>query len=247
MLLSGSTVHSLDELSCRILGSIPHRQESFTQGLLYHGGFLYESTGRYGDSTLKKIDPETGSILQKISLSSRYFGEGLAVEGKRLVQLTWIAEKAYIYSLDDFRIIDSYRYPGEGWGLTSGPDGFIMSNGSDKLWIMDFDHFRLVKSIPVTLRGRPLTGLNELEYIDGYVAANVLSSDHIYFIHLINGVVTKYLDLGELTRLQQRGRPESVLNGIAHDPATNRWYITGKNWTRIYILRLDPPHPQKNP
>ena len=237
----------VEKLSYRLLGTIPHRQENFTQGLLYHGGYLYESTGKYGKSSLKKIDPANGRILKKINLTPGYFGEGLALHGQRLVQLTWVSEKALVYNLEDFHFLGTFRYPGEGWGLTTAPEGFVMSNGSDCLWLVDFDRFQFQKRIRVTFRGRPLPYLNELEYVDGLIYANVLTSPRIYGIDPQNGKVQKLLDLTVLVEQNSDGQPDTVLNGLAYDPAGQRWYVTGKNWPRIYILKLENPLSKKDP
>jgi glutaminyl-peptide cyclotransferase len=218
-----------------ILKVIPHDTAAFTQGLLYHDGLIFESTGLVGYSSLRSVDPKTGNVLKKIPIPD-LFAEGLARMGMELVQLTWQEGIALVYSLPDLAQNGSFRYSGEGWGLASDSSSFIMSDGSDTLYVRS-KTFALRKKIPVTLNGESLTNLNELEYVQGTVYANVWHSSDIVAIAVKTGIVNRIIDCTSLLREAHIQNAENVLNGIAYNPRTKTFFVTGKNWPSLFEVK----------
>lgn len=227
----------------RILNSYPHDSRAFTQGLLYHEGFLYESTGMHGQSSLRRVDLESGRVLQKKALGRQYFAEGLAVWQDRLIQLTWTSGKALVYDLQTLEHLHNFYYPGQGWGLTADAASLILSDGSDTLRFLDPQTFREVRRLQVTHAGQPVTQLNELEYVRGEILANLWHSDRIARIDPQSGRVLGWIDLSGLLpdHLQPDDR-EGVLNGIAWDAVNDRLFVTGKLWPRMYQIEVLPNH-----
>ena len=220
-----------------IVRELPHDTSAYTQGLLWWQGSLYESTGRYGESTLRRLDPATGAVEQAVAVPPAFFGEGLARAGGRLIMLTWMAERAIVYDLRSFETLRTFRYRGEGWGLCHDGDRLVMSNGSDTLAFRDAETFEPVGEVRVTLRGRPQEQLNELECVDGEVYANVWQEDYIVRIDPASGRVTHQIDAaGLLSRNEARG--VDVLNGIAYQPEAGTFYITGKWWPKMFEVRF---------
>lgn len=228
----------VQRLSVRVLRTLPHDPQAFTQGLLWHDGALYESTGRYGVSSLRRVSPRTGEVTRKVSLPPELFGEGLAQVGDELVQLTWREGLARRYRLPDLAVAGEWSYAGEGWGLCWDGRQFVMTDGSDDLLIRDAADFTLRERRPVTLRGRPLDLLNELECAEGWIYANRLGSTTIYRIDPLTGEVTATIDARDLAPGDPQ--PEQVLNGIAYDPQTQHFYLTGKLWSRLYEVIFVP-------
>ena len=218
-----------------ILKAIPHDTTSFTQGLLYYSGMLYESTGIFGRSSLRCVDPADGRITKKIPVAD-LFAEGLARMGGKLVQLSWQENTALIYVLPNLLQKGYYRYEGEGWGLTSDSSSFIMSDGSDTLFVRSLS-FAVIKKIPVTLDGRAVKNLNELEYVKGIVYANVWQKSDIVAIRLKTGIVERVIDCSGLVRKAVIQNPEKVLNGIAYNPTSQTFFITGKNWPIMFEVK----------
>jgi glutaminyl-peptide cyclotransferase len=219
-----------------IVSSAPHDRDAFTQGLLFHAGALYETTGRHGRSTLRRVDPETGKVLASRALPARYFGEGLARVDDRLYWLTWKAGVVFVLDADTFEPRGRYEYAGEGWGLTFDGQNLVMSDGSATLRVIDPTNFSVVRRVTVREAGAPVDNLNELEYIDGEIWANVWFDDHILRIDPASGVVTARIDAAGLREaLGQPGRAEA-LNGIAYDAAEQRIYVTGKYWPRLFEI-----------
>lgn len=218
-----------------ILKVIPHDTAAFTQGLLYHDGLIYESTGLVGRSSLRSIDPATGNVLKKIPIPD-LFAEGLAFMGAELIQLTWQDKIALIYSLPDLTQNGSYHYDGQGWGLTSDSSSFIMSNGSDTLYVRS-KAFLIKKKLPVTRDGKPVENLNELEYVKGIVYANVWHSSDIVGIRLKTGIVERVIDCSVLVHEARIQNTEQVLNGLAYHPATKTFFVTGKNWPVMFEVK----------
>ena len=230
---------TVQSLRVEVKRELPHDTTAYTQGLLWRDGWLYESTGQYGDSRLSRIDPKTGIVNQQVYTSPAFFGEGLAAVGDHLIMLTWKAERAYVYDADSFEEVRIFRYRGEGWGLCYDTDRgrLIMSDGSDMLTFRDPTTFEPLGSIRVTLRGRPLTQLNELECVGDVVYANVYQEEHLVVIDPKTGRVMHQIDAsGLLTNDEARG--VDVLNGIAYDPAAETFFITGKDWPKIFEVRF---------
>ena len=228
----------VQSLSVNVHRAFPHDTGAYTQGLLWWDGKLYESTGQYGRSDLRRLDPETGAVEQEVDISPAYFGEGLARVDDRLIMLTWKAQRAFVFGLERFDEQRTFRYEGEGWGLCNDGSRLVMSNGSNRLTFRDLRTFEVLGDIPVTLRGFPLTQLNELECVGDAVYANVYQTDFLVRIDPETGRVTHYIDAsGLLTREEARG--VDVLNGIAFDPGAETFYITGKLWPKMFEVTFE--------
>lgn len=220
-----------------IVQTTPHDTSASTQGLLLHEGVYYESTGGYGSSTLRRVDPKSGKTLKRRNLPVWLFGEGLALRGDKLYQLEWKSGQGFIYDRETFERIGDFHYPGEGWGLTWDGEYFILSDGTAFLRFFEPDSFNLVRSVKVHNHLGAIDRLNELEFVEGKIFANRWFSDELLVINPASGLVEKTLNLTALERPRPRD-PESVLNGIAYDPKTRLLHVTGKRWPRIYVLRI---------
>jgi glutaminyl-peptide cyclotransferase len=223
----------------RVVASYPHDSGAFTQGLIYHDGFLWESTGQYGQSTLRQVELQSGRILAQRELPANVFGEGLALWGRELVQLTWTNRVGFVYALEDLRPLKMFRLAGEGWGLTHDQRHLILSNGSAELIFLDPQNYTEVRRLPVHDRGQPVRLLNELEYIKGQVWANVWMTDRIAIISPQDGRVTAWLDLQGLLPAADRGAGAAELNGIAYDALNDRIFVTGKYWPKLFEISLE--------
>ncbi len=232
-----STAPAVRTLRVDVLREFSHERDAYTQGLLWWNDQLFESTGRIGDSTLRRLDPQTGEVRQRIDIAPQYFGEGLALVDQRLIMLTWRAERAFIYDRDSFELLDTFRYQGEGWGLCLDGNRLVMSDGTDRLTFRDPVTFESIGEQRVQLRGEPLYRLNELECVDGAVYANVWEDDFFVRIDLDTGFVTDYIDAAGLLQGDDLIGSE-VLNGIAYDPAAETFYITGKWWPKMFEVRF---------
>lgn len=221
-----------------VLRTIPHDPEAFTQGLLCIDSTLYESTGIVGQSSLRKIDSKSGKVITKIPVED-LFAEGLAFKNGELVQLTWKAGLAIRYKYPSLKPNGVFKYSGQGWGLTSNDSHFIMSNGSDTLYFRD-DQFNIQKAVPVTLNGKPLGRLNELEYVKSRIYANVWFENFIAEIST-EGKVTRVIDCSEIVRRENPSDRNHVLNGIAYCREEDVWFLTGKNWKTIYVVKIPKP------
>jgi glutamine cyclotransferase len=217
----------------------PHDADAFTQGLIFRDGFLYESTGINGRSTLRKVELETGKVVQQRRIDARYFAEGLTDWGDQLLQLTWASNVGFVYDLASFEPRRTFSYPGEGWGLTHDTSSVIMSDGTADLRFLDPMTLTERRRVKVTDQGEPVRSLNELELVGGLVYANVWLTDRIAIIEPQSGRVTAWLDLTDLYR-RPGPRGDYVLNGIAYDAAANRLFVTGKLWPRLFEIRLRP-------
>jgi glutaminyl-peptide cyclotransferase len=223
----------------RVVNAYPHDPKAFTQGLLYRDGFLFESTGRFGLSSLRKVRLETGEIVQEQRIGNRYWGEGLTKWKDQLIQITWQSKVAFVYDSTSFKLQNTLRYSGEGWGLTHDGNQLIMSDGSDTLRLLDPVSFSLKRRVPVRDGSAPVYRMNELEYVRGEVYANIWHTDRIARISPASGRVVGWIDLkGLLPPVYQLDDPEAVLNGIAYDADNNRLFVTGKLWPRLFEIEL---------
>ena len=222
----------------RIVRRFPHARRAFTQGLLYHNGFLYEGTGQKGESSVRKVNLRTGEILQIKYLSSDYFGEGITLYDNKLIQLTWKARKGFVYNLDDLSLVKEFRYPTEGWGITTIGDTLFMSDGSSTLYKLDAQNFNGIGRVEVYNQFGPVSDLNELEYIKGEIYANVYQTDEIVIIDPVTGKVTGVIDLTGLLNLNMVSNDIDVLNGIAYDADGDRLFVTGKYWSYVFEINL---------
>ena len=229
----------VETLTVEVLSVRPHDPSAYTQGLLLHDRMLYESTGRYGESTLRRVDPYTGEVVRQISLPEAYFGEGLARRSDRLVQLTYREGIAFVYGIEDFGPLGQFSYQGQGWGLCYDGEHFLMSNGSATLTVRDPATFEVIDQIHVTRNGSPVLRLNELECVGNEVYANVYLTDRIVKIEKETGKVITEIDASGLLTPMERLRAD-VLNGIAHDPETGSFLITGKLWPKLFEVRFVP-------
>ncbi|MDH3292156.1 MAG: glutaminyl-peptide cyclotransferase [Gemmatimonadota bacterium] len=221
-----------------VVRRLPHDTAAYTQGLVYAGGQLYESTGRLGRSEVRKVDLLTGGVTAAASLAPDRFGEGLALLDGRLFQLTWKSGVGYVYDAATLARTDSFSYAGEGWGLTTDGISLIMSDGTATLRFLDPSSFEILAALTVRDGGSPLTQLNELEYVKGQIYANVYQSDWIVRIDARTGEVREWIDLAGLLPRKDRTRATDVLNGIAHDAASGHFLVTGKLWPTMFELRL---------
>ncbi len=240
---SGASVEPAAFLDWEVVSRRTHDTGAFTQGLqLDARGRLYESTGRYGESTLREVDAASGEVLRSLTLPDEWFGEGLALLDGDLVQLTWRAGIAERRDAETFELIDTYAYEGEGWGLCFDGERLVMSDGSDRLSFRDASTFDVSGSLAVTFEGQPLHRLNELECVEGSVWANVWGSDVVVRIDPADGHVEGLLDLrGILEPHPATSDPGAVLNGIAWDAATGTFLVTGKLWPELIEIRVSDP------
>lgn len=221
-----------------VVRDYPHDISSYTQGLFFHDGQMYESTGIAGESTFRKVDIQTGKPLRKLDFADKYFVEGSVVLGDDLYILTWHNNVAFVYDINTLEYKSTWSYPREGWGLTTDGKSLIASDGSATLYFMTKE-FKLERQVTVKLHGRPMRLLNELEYIDGKIWANVYTSDMIVIIDPSTGNVESVVDCSGLLPDRLRTEDTDVLNGIAYDKATGKIYLTGKNWPRLYEIVLE--------
>ena len=223
----------VERLRVNVLHTYPHSPEAFTQGLLWHEGHLYESTGLYGESSLRRVALETGEVLQRRAIEPRFFAEGLARVGDRLFQLTWQEGETHVFGLDSFEPIRTFEHEGEGWGLCYDGARLVMSDGSARLFFRDPESFELTRTVTVRQDGEPVDQLNELECVDGVVWANVWQTDRILRIDPASGRVTGVVDARGLLTPEER-READVLNGIAWIPERGHFVITGKQWPHLF-------------
>lgn len=221
-----------------IVRAYPHDRDAFTQGLQYVDGELYEGTGLNGRSSIRKVNLETGAVLQKRDVPEAYFGEGITVWRSQILQLTWQSGVAFVYDRRTFAPLRSFRYRGEGWGLTHDGTSLIMSDGSDVLRLLDPATFEVRRRLRVTASGKPVPELNELEYVKGEVLANVWQTDRVARIDPRTGHVTAWIDFSGLLTPRERAGTD-VLNGIAYDAARDRLFVTGKLWPKLFEVRLN--------
>lgn len=223
----------------KIVHVYPHDTSAYTEGLFYRDGYLYESTGEQGESTVRKVQLETGKVLQTHDVPSQYFGEGIVDWKGKLVQLTWKSETGFVYDLDGFRLQHTFSYPGEGWALTRDSKHLYMSDGSSVLRILDPDTLKATGSIMVMANGVPVTNLNELEWVKGEIYANIWLTNRIARIDPATGQVVGWIDLTGLFDVNSLPEPgNDVLNGIAYDARHDRLFVTGKCWPKLFEIKL---------
>ncbi|PJF35466.1 MAG: glutaminyl-peptide cyclotransferase [Candidatus Thermofonsia Clade 1 bacterium] len=237
-----------ERLRVQIRSIRPHDPSAFTQGLLVHNGFFYESTGQYGASRLRKVDMHTGEVLQQIALSPDFFGEGLALVGERLIQITWREQVAFVYDLETFEPLETFTYVGEGWGLCYDAEGdaLYMSNGSHFLYVRDPKTFEERRRLEIILDGVPIRNLNELECVGDSIYANIWFSDQILRIDKHTGRITAIIDASNLLTPEERQAVgmSGTLNGIAYDAENERFFITGKLWMWLFEVDFVPELPE---
>jgi glutamine cyclotransferase len=221
----------------QVVASYPHDPQSYTQGLFFHEGRMYESTGQWGESTMRIVDPQTGKTLKRLDFDKKYFVEGSVILDGKLYILTWTNKLVFVYDAETFEYEKTLGYPREGWGLTTDGKQLIASDGSARLYFMD-PSMKVQRTVTVRLNDRPIRYLNELEYIDGKIWANVYTSDIILIINPADGKVEATLDCTGLLPKQYADRRTDVLNGIAYNPADKKIYLTGKYWKRLFEIRL---------
>jgi glutaminyl-peptide cyclotransferase len=222
-----------------IINKYPHDPEAFTQGLLYRDGYLYEGTGRRGQSSIRKVDLETGEILQIHELGDEFFGEGLTVLNNRLIQLTLSSNIGFVYDIETFSLVDTFKYDGYGWGLANDGKRLIMSDGSSELRFLDSNTFQELGRVTVKEHGKPVDNINEMEMMDGVLLANILHTNHIAIISPETGEIVGRVDLDDLSKqVRENHASVNVLNGIAYDEVNDRLFVTGKLWPYLFEIRF---------
>jgi glutamine cyclotransferase len=225
-------------LNAKVIRAYPHDARAFTQGLEYYGGYLYESTGIAGQSTVRKVALESGEVVRRVNLLSQYFGEGLTIFHGKIYQLTWLSKKGFIYDLRTFRQLGEFPYDVEGWGLTHDDKSLIMSDGTNKIRYIDPISFRVTRTIKVYAGREGVVNLNELEYVKGEILANIWHAARIARIDPRSGQVLAWIDLSAIVAKEHHGE-EAVLNGIAYDKSGDRLFVTGKNWSKVFEIKVD--------
>ncbi len=237
LIIPSFKVEKVDEYDYKIINTYPHDKNAFTQGFLYKDGYLYEGTGRYGKSSIRKVDIKTGKIIKIHKLAGNYFGEGISILNNKIYQLTWKSKVGFIYDMD-FKLIDKFNYDHEGWGLTNNGKQLIMSDGSDKLYFLNPDTLKKEREIEVKDEDKAVKKINELEYINGEIYANVWQDDYIIKINPDNGKVTGIINLSNIIEPTDYNYELNVLNGIAYDNKNDRLFVTGKLWPKIFEIKL---------
>jgi glutaminyl-peptide cyclotransferase len=222
----------------RVIHSWPHDKDAYTQGLVYENGVFYEGTGQLGASNLRKVEPETGKVLFQVNLEAPLFGEGVAILGDRIFQLTWQNKVGFVYNKSTMKEINKVYYQTEGWGLTAIGNKLVMSDGTNILYFMDPDQFSVVSKIEVYDNEKKVDQLNELEYINGEIWANIWNTDLIARIDPASGKVIAYIDLRGILNDPDTDTKVNVLNGIAYDQTGKRIFVTGKNWPRLFEIKI---------
>jgi glutaminyl-peptide cyclotransferase len=225
----------------RVINTYPHDPGAFTQGLVYENGYFFEGTGLNGKSTLRKVELATGNVLQSRAIGDAYFGEGIAVFGDKIFQLTWQSHVGFVYDKLSFEPQGEFDYPTEGWGLTQDGQRLIMSDGTATLYFRDPQTFQEIEHIDVYDRNGPVVNLNELEYVNGEIYANIWQTDRIARISPQTGQVLGWIDLTGLLSPEERQPPVDVLNGIAYDSASDRLFVTGKRWPKLFEIDVVAP------
>jgi glutamine cyclotransferase len=233
-----ATPRSVSIYTFTILNSYTHDRDAFTQGLAIENGTLYEGTGLHGRSSLRRVDLKTGNVLQVHTLPYEYFGEGITIFRDTIIQLTWRSNTGFVYDKNSFEVLRDFTYETEGWGITHDEKRLIMSDGTSTLYFLDTETFRTIGRIQVYDSDKPVDNLNELEYIDGQIYANIWPTDSIVMIDPHTGRLNGWIDLSGILPPQIDDTPVDVLNGIAHDATNGRLFVTGKLWPRLFEIEL---------
>jgi glutaminyl-peptide cyclotransferase len=228
------------EYTFKIIHVFPHDSAAFTQGLIYHDGFFYEGTGLNGRSSLRKVRPETGEVVRRVDLEPQFFGEGITLFKNEIVQLTWQSQIGFIYNLSDFHLLRQFSYPGEGWGLTTIGNEVFMSDGTAEIRVLDGGTFKEKRRLKVHDGSTAVTELNELEFVEGEIFANIWQTNRIARISPQSGRVVGWIDLTGLLSPIFRLQEGAVLNGIAYDSVRKRLFVTGKLWPSVFEIQLVP-------
>jgi glutamine cyclotransferase len=256
---SSGTPGAIPVYTYEIVNQFKHDSKAFTQGLVFQNGFLYESTGQRGDSSVRKVELTSGKILQKHNLDDDVFAEGMTILNNKIYQITWQEGVCYVYDLNDFKPLQEFKYEGEGWGLTNNGTNLIMSDGTHLIKFIDPLTFKVVRTMPVFQdNGKPLFLLNELEYVKGEIWANIWHSEekmtsttqgrfqniekpnYIARINPESGKVVGWIDLANISPEDSGDDNENTLNGIAYDATTDRTFVTGKNWKKLFEVKIKP-------
>jgi glutaminyl-peptide cyclotransferase len=224
----------------RIVKTYPHDRNAFTQGFEFRDGFFYEGTGMAGRSSVRKVELASGRVVQKYDVPQPFFGEGITVLGQQIIELTWQTQTGFVYDKSNFRVLRSFNYPGEGWGLTNDGKQIYMSDGTAQIRVWDPATLKEVRRITVKDGARSITQLNELEWVKGEIFANVWQTDRIARISPADGRVLGWIDLTGILPKSERPDSDAVLNGIAYDAAGDRLFVTGKLWPKIFEIKLVP-------
>lgn len=240
-LVSGSVRAAVPVYTVEVVKTYPHDKGAFTEGLYYRDGTLFESTGRNGQSFIRQVVLDTGKVIRQATLDNKYFGEGIAPWGDKIISLTWTGGAGFVWSSSDFKVKHSFSYTGEGWGLTGNHKHLIMSDGTATIRFLDPVSLKTVRTLPVTLNGRALDQINELEWVDGEIYANVWRTRDIVRIDPQTGKVTGIIELDRLPETQDETlEMDAVANGIAYDAKAKRLFVTGKLWPNLYEVKLLP-------
>ncbi|HEY0379231.1 MAG TPA: glutaminyl-peptide cyclotransferase [Pyrinomonadaceae bacterium] len=222
----------------QVVNTWPHDEAAYTQGLVFHDGELFESTGLRGQSSLRRVELKTGKVKKKVEVAREYFAEGMTIFRDRIFQLTWQSKKGFVYDLKKFKQEGEFAYEGEGWGLTHDGHSLILSDGTNRIRFLDPASFQVQRTISVFDQGQPLTELNELEYINGEIYANIWKSDRIVRIDPTTGKINAWVDMTGLHHQGNDATNENCLNGIAYDAEHDRLYVTGKRWPSLFEIKL---------
>ncbi len=232
------TGEKVPQYGYELINTFPHDTDAYTQGLVYRDGKLLESTGRQGKSSLRRVELDTGKIVQRVDVPSPYFAEGLTLLKGKIYQLTWQHQRGFIYDAESFEKLGEFSYLGEGWGLTNDGDSLVLSDGTNQIRFLDPGDFKVRKTISVLDQGSPVGRLNELEFVKGEIYANIWTEDRIARIDPKTGRVVGWIELAGLVSRNELPHEEAVLNGIAYDEQGDRLFVTGKLWPKLFEIRL---------
>ena len=241
--LAGQTFHGVSssapaQYTFTVVRVFPHDSSAYTQGLAYRDGFLYEGTGRTGQSSLRKVRLETGDVVQRVNLAPEFFGEGITIVKDEIFQLTWKSGVGFVYDVNDFHLLRKFSYAGEGWGLATNGSELFLSDGTSEIRVLDPETFREKSRLKVHDGSKAVDQLNELEFVEGQIFANVWHTNRIARISPQTGEIVGWIDLTGLLSSVYRLEPEAVLNGIAYDPVGKRLFVTGKLWPSVFEIRI---------